>query len=131
MNTPVEIAKPDITPLKNSHDGIDWVTFMAAAARVRMWSSTLIHGNEISGPQSLLRLLDTGLRPAIGRLSLALANIEAFFAFDPADPTATRFLDEDMNRLWTREARRAAATRASFAAPASSCRSIEAPTTFS
>ena len=104
MTLPIEIEKPDITPLKNCHDGIDWVTtFDSGRAGPHVVINALIHGNEISGPWSLLRLLESGLRPQAGKLSLALANIEAFNAFDPADPGATRYLDEDMNRLWIPE----------------------------
>jgi predicted deacylase len=33
-------------------------------------------------------------------LSLVFANLDAFAQFHPEDPTASRFLDEDMNRLW-------------------------------
>jgi hypothetical protein len=31
---------------------------------------------------------------------LGYANIEAYHAFDPEDPTASRYLDEDFNRVW-------------------------------
>jgi predicted deacylase len=34
---------------------------------------------------------------------LAFANIEAFGRFDPANPYASRFVDEDFNRVWTRD----------------------------
>jgi len=46
------------------------------------------------------RWLRAGLRPARGRLSLVFGNMEACERFDPADPTASRFVDEDLNRLW-------------------------------
>ena len=60
----------------------------------------LMHGNEIAGAIVLDRLLRAGLRPAAGRLSLVFANLDAFSRFDPDDPTASRFLEEDLNRLW-------------------------------
>jgi predicted deacylase len=63
----------------------------------------LMHGNEIAGAVLLERWLRAGLRPARGRLSLAFANTAAFLRFDPDDPTASRFVDEDMNRLWDLE----------------------------
>ena len=40
------------------------------------------------------------LRPKRGRLTFGFANLEAFARFDPAHPTASRFIDEDLNRLW-------------------------------
>ena len=60
----------------------------------------LLHGNEIVGAIVLDRLLREGLQPARGRLSLVFANISAYARFDPEQPTASRFLDEDMNRVW-------------------------------
>jgi predicted deacylase len=38
-----------------------------------------------------------------GKLTLAFANVEAFSRFDPRNPYATRFVDEDFNRVWTPE----------------------------
>lgn len=64
-----------------------------------------MHGNEIAGAVVLDRLLKwitrASLRPARGRLTLVFCNLEAFARFDAGDPTATRFLDEDMNRVWS------------------------------
>src|SRR5690606_12749117 len=39
--------------------------------------------------------------PVRGSLILAFANVRAYRTFDPAEPLASRFLDEDMNRLWS------------------------------
>ena len=60
----------------------------------------LTHGNETAGAAALDRMLRAGVRPARGRLTLGFANLDAFRQFDPGQPTATRFLDEDLNRLW-------------------------------
>jgi hypothetical protein len=49
------------------------------------------------------RLLRAGLRPLVGRLTCIFANLAAFRQFDPAQPTASRFVDEDLNRVWDRE----------------------------
>jgi hypothetical protein len=38
-----------------------------------------------------------------GTLTLSFANIEAFSRFDPKRPYATRFIDEDFNRVWNPE----------------------------
>jgi predicted deacylase len=35
-----------------------------------------------------------------GTLTLGFVNLEAFDRFDPQQPTASRYVDEDMNRLW-------------------------------
>jgi predicted deacylase len=50
---------------------------------------------------ALLRLLEREIRPWRGRLSLAFVNLAAFDAFDPANPKASRYLDEDLNRVWS------------------------------
>ncbi|MDB5412311.1 MAG: peptidase [Rubritepida sp.] len=60
----------------------------------------LTHGNEIAGAILLDRFLREKLRPIHGRLTLILANLDAFSRFDPDDPTASRFLEEDLNRVW-------------------------------
>ncbi|MFC3123930.1 succinylglutamate desuccinylase/aspartoacylase family protein [Pseudoroseomonas globiformis] len=61
---------------------------------------SLMHGNEYAGAAVLQRWLEAGLRPDRGRLTLVFANLAAFARFDPADPTLSRFIDEDMNRIW-------------------------------
>jgi predicted deacylase len=60
----------------------------------------LVHGNELAGAIVLDRLLAAGLRPLRGTLTLAFANLAAFDRFDPGQPTASRFADEDFNRIW-------------------------------
>jgi len=62
--------------------------------------TALIHGNEIAGGWALDRLLRAGPVPLRGRLSLVFANLDAYARFDADNPTASRFVDEDMNRLW-------------------------------
>ena len=63
--------------------------------------AALTHGNELCGAVALCRLIDAGLRPERGRLSLAFVNMAAYETFDPAQPFAARYLDEDLNRLWS------------------------------
>jgi succinylglutamate desuccinylase len=60
----------------------------------------LTHGNEIAGAVVLDRLLRDSLRPSRGRLTMIFANLDAFSRFEPEDPTASRFLEEDLNRVW-------------------------------
>lgn len=103
MDPPVEILPPDLEPYRAGNVGIPYVTaFEAARPGPRANLVALIHGNELSGAWALCHLLVRGLRPARGRLGLVFANIEAFARFDAAEPRASRFVDEDMNRLWSR-----------------------------
>lgn len=54
----------------------------------------LVHGDEPCGRFAIERLREKGIAPARGRLSLALVNLEA-------EAEHRRFLDRDMNRLWS------------------------------
>ena len=63
--------------------------------------NALTHGNEICGAIVVDRLLRSRVRPVRGQLTLAFANVAAFLRFDPANPYSTRFVDEDLNRVWT------------------------------
>ena len=60
----------------------------------------LMHGNEFAGAIVLDRLLRARLTPVRGRISFAFVNLAAFERFDPRTPTVSRFIDEDINRLW-------------------------------
>jgi hypothetical protein len=102
----VRIAAPDLRPwlAGNALPGV-W-SFEARAPGRHVAVVALVHGNEIGGAVALDRWLRAGLRPARGRLSLVLANTAAYARFDPEDPTASRFVDEDLNRVWDEEALR-------------------------
>ena len=97
----VGLAAPDLRPWLGGNCGIPGVwSFSAAAPGPHVALVALTHGNEIAGAIVLADMLGAGISPQRGRLSLIFANTEAFMAFDPEDPTATRYLDEDLNRLW-------------------------------
>jgi hypothetical protein len=97
------VRAPDIAPWRegNALPGV-W-SFAAAAPGPHVAVVALMHGNEIGGAVALDRWLRGGLRPARGRLSLVFANLVAYARFDPEDPTASRFVDEDLNRVWDHE----------------------------
>ena len=63
--------------------------------------TALVHGNEISGAIAAGELLASGWRPVSGRVTVAFCNTEAFSRFDAQVPDASRFVDEDMNRVWS------------------------------
>ena len=94
------LAAPDITPWRagNALPGV-W-SFDSGEPGLHLCVVALTHGNEIAGAILLDHLLREGLRPARGRLSLVFANLDAFSRFDADDPTASRFLEEDLNRVW-------------------------------
>ncbi|WP_372619093.1 succinylglutamate desuccinylase/aspartoacylase family protein [Falsiroseomonas sp.] len=97
----IRLPLPDLAPWRAGNTGIEGVwSFAAAEAGPHLLITALVHGNEIAGALLLTRWLRDAVRPRRGTLSLCFANLAAFDRFDPADPTASRFLDEDLNRLW-------------------------------
>jgi predicted deacylase len=97
----VRIARPDLAAWRGGNTGIAGFTSLAApAAGPHVVLLSLMHGNEFAGAIVLDRLLREGLRPRRGRLTFGFANLAAFDAFEPENPTASRFIDEDINRLW-------------------------------
>src|ERR687891_1059655 len=98
----VEIAAPDLGVHRRGNSDIPGVTtFEGATPGPQVAIAALVHGNELCGAWALLRLLEREIRPCRGRLSLAFANIAAFDTFDPGSPKASRYLDEDLNRVWS------------------------------
>ena len=97
----IELVAPDIDSHRRSATGVDFVhTFESGRPGPHVMVNAVTHGNEICGALVIDRLLRMGVRPARGTLTLSFANIEAFFRFDPKRPYATRFIDEDFNRVW-------------------------------
>ncbi len=97
----VELTPPDIEPYRAGNTGIEYVTsFAAAEPGPHVLVTALTHGNEICGAITLDRLFRAGVRPRRGRLTLAFDNVAAYREFDPRYPIASRYIDEDFNRLW-------------------------------
>jgi hypothetical protein len=100
----VELKAPDIEPHRRSATGADFIhTLDSGRPGPHVMVNALTHGNEICGAIVVDRLLRQGVRPVRGKLTLAFANVEAFMRFDPRNPYATRFVDEDFNRVWAPE----------------------------
>lgn len=98
---PVELSAPDIASWLLGNTGVPGVTTLdGAQPGPHVVLVGILHGNEIAGAIVLDQLLRHGVQPARGRLTLIFANISAYARFDPEQPTASRFLDEDMNRVW-------------------------------
>jgi predicted deacylase len=97
----VRLCPPDILQWVAGNTGIAGITTRDSrqpGPHVALLS--LMHGNELAGAIVLDRLLRAGLTPTRGKLSFGFLNLMAFERFDPQRPTASRFLDEDMNRVW-------------------------------
>ena len=101
---PVELDAPDISQHRRGNTGIDYATTIdSGAPGPHVMLSALVHGNELCGAHALDYLLREGVRLRRGRLTLAFMNVAAYARFDPANPAASRYVDEDFNRLWSDE----------------------------
>jgi len=98
----IELTPPDISAYRAGNTGIDYVTrFTAPQAGPHILVMGLTHGNEICGAIALDALLRANVRPRRGTLTLAFNNVAAYREFDARYPIASRFIDEDFNRLWS------------------------------
>jgi predicted deacylase len=97
----VDFAAPDLSPWRCGNAGLPgfW-HFSGPAPGPHVVVMALIHGNEIAGAVALDHMLRSKPAPLRGKLTIGFANLDAYDRFDPAHPTASRYVDEDMNRLW-------------------------------
>jgi predicted deacylase len=101
---PVELTAPDIEPYRVGNTGVEFVsTFDSGRPGPHVMINAVTHGNEICGAIALDTLFKAGARPERGKLSLGFVNHMAYSTFDPANPGASRFVDEDFNRVWVEE----------------------------
>jgi predicted deacylase len=98
---PIELELPDIAPMRAGNSGVDYVHVIdSGQPGPTVMVQALTHGNEICGALALHWLLGQAVQAQRGRLTLVFANVDAFDRFDRDDPHASRFVDEDMNRVW-------------------------------
>jgi predicted deacylase len=99
---PLEILPPDIGRYRRGNQDVDYVHVLdSGLPGPRVLVQALTHGNEICGALALKWLFEQGFTPARGRLTLVFANVEAFDSFDPDQPHRSRYVDEDLNRVWS------------------------------
>lgn len=99
---PIELEFPDIRAYADGNAGIPYVfTYDSGVPGPHVMVNALTHGNEVCGAIVVKELLELGIRPRRGRLTLAFANAAAYERFDAANPDASRFVDQDLNRVWT------------------------------
>jgi predicted deacylase len=98
----VELTAPDISPYRAGNTGVEYVTtFTASEPGPHVAVMGLTHGNEICGAIAIDSLFRADIRPRRGRLTLGFNNVAAYREFDPRYPIASRYIDEDFNRLWS------------------------------
>jgi predicted deacylase len=98
---PIELHAPDISAYAKGNTGLDYATtFDSGRSGPHVLATALVHGNEICGAIALDWLFKQNFRPRQGKLTLMFCNVAAYASFDAANPQASRFLDEDFNRVW-------------------------------
>lgn len=101
---PIQLVPPDVAPYRRGNTGVDFATTLTSGRPgPHVVVNALMHGNELCGAVALDALFRMGVRPVRGSLTLAFANVAAYRAFDAERPYVSRFIDEDMNRLWAPE----------------------------
>ena len=99
---PVEVVFPDLGRWAPGSGSLPYVwRFASDRPGPHVVVQALTHGNEVCGAIALDWLLGQGFRPARGTFTAVFANVDAYQLFDPAEPFASRCVDEDFNRLWT------------------------------
>jgi len=99
---PIEITFPEIGAHAAGNAGVPYVhTFDSGIHGPHVMINALTHGNEVCGAIVVDALLRAQLKPRRGRLTLAFANVDAYARFDAEKPDASRFVDQDFNRVWT------------------------------
>ena len=101
---PVEVQPPDIAQYKQGNTDVDYVHVIdSGRAGPTVMLQALTHGNEFCGAYALDWLLREKMRSTAGKLIVAFANVDAYARFDFDDPDASRYIDEDYNRVWADE----------------------------
>lgn len=102
--TTVEYDPVDIECYSEGNTGIPYLwSFSAEEAGPHLMICAVMHGNEIAGAVVLDRFLKENLRPLKGRISFCFGNPKAYKNFDKNNPTQSRFVDQDINRIWGAE----------------------------
>jgi predicted deacylase len=104
---PIELHAPDLSHWAQGNSGVPHVwSFDSGRPGPQVMVQALTHGNEICGAIALDWLLQRQAQwqPLQGRLTLAFGNMAAFARWDTQHPDRSRFVDEDLNRVWSDDA---------------------------
>ena len=98
----LELLPIDISPYRTGNTGIDYVhRFASGQPGPVIMVNAITHGNELCGAYAVDFLFRKNLRPRRGELLLSFTNVAAYLSFQAHNPTASRFIDEDINRVWS------------------------------
>ena len=97
-----EVLPRDLSAYRQGNVGIDYVhRFESGVAGPHVLINALTHGNELCGMVAATHLLDTGVRPLCGTLTISFANVAAYESFDIEHPFESRLLVHNLNRVWS------------------------------
>ena len=98
----LEVLPRDLSAYRAGNTGIPYVhRFDSGRPGPHLLVNALTHGNEFCGMVAATHLLDRGIRPAIGILTVSFANVAAYESFDLAKPFESRQLVHNLNRVWS------------------------------
>jgi predicted deacylase len=98
----LEVLPRDLSAYRRGNVGVDYVhRFESGRPGPHVLINALTHGNEICGMAAAAHLLDHGVRPRIGTLTVSFANIAAYESFDRTKPFDSRQLVHNLNRIWS------------------------------
>ena len=93
MNPSFEVLPRDLSPYRVGNVGVDYVhRFDSGQPGPHVLVNALTHGNEFCGMVAACHLLDQGVRPRVGTLTVSFANVEAYQSFDVSRPFDSRQL---------------------------------------
>ena len=99
---PLEVLPRDLGAYRAGNTGIPYVhRFDSGRPGPHVLVNALTHGNELCGMTAATHLLDTGVRPLRGTLTVSFANVAAYESFDPRRPFESRQLVHNLNRIWS------------------------------
>jgi predicted deacylase len=82
MNIPppkIEVLPRDLSPYREGNTGISYVhRFESGRPGPQVLVNALTHGNEFCGMVAACHLLDSGVRPKAGTLTVSVANVAAY-----------------------------------------------------
>lgn len=99
---PIEIHPPEIDRWRDGNTGVPFVhLFDSGLPGPRVHVQAITHGNEYCGAIALNELLVEGFRPQTGQLCVAFASYDSYTRWNAHDPYSSRFVEEDLNRVWS------------------------------
>ena len=103
-NPVLEVLPRDLSAYKAGNTGIPYVhRFESGRPGPHVLVNALTHGNELCGMTAATYLLDRGIRPRVGTLTVSFANVAAYESFNRDKPFESRQLVHNLNRIWSAE----------------------------